>query len=132
MAKDDFSDQVYETQDRFFKFLTKKGVVDFASVHGGNVYGSMQADILESKIDGIDSTQMTVFSIEKFLLAERPYFMISKAYQKAEEDRLTLPDPEESTELGEVPHESEKGSIGTAQAYGMGGSPSQKRGRKYV
>ncbi len=132
MAKDEFGDRVYETQDRLFKFLSKKGVVDFSSVHGGNVYGSMQAKILESKIDGVDSTQMTVFSIEKFLEEERPYFMIAKAYQKAEEDRLTDPDSEESTELGEVPHDDTQGSMGTANAYGMGGSPSQKRGRQYV
>jgi len=132
IAKDEFGENVYETQDRLFRFLSKKGVVDISTVHSGNVYGSMQAKILESKIDGIDGTQMTVFSIEKFLEAERPYFMIAKAYQKAEEDRLTEPDDEESTELGEVPHEEKKGSLGTAYAYGMGGSPSIKRGRQYV
>jgi hypothetical protein len=132
LAKDEITDQVYETQDRLFKFLYGKGVIDFSTVHSGNVYGSMQAKILESKIDGVDSTQMTVFSVQKFLDAERPYFMISKAYQKAEEDRLTEPEPEESTELGEVPHSDVKGSVGSAQAYGMGGSPSLKRGRRYV
>jgi len=131
LAKNEFSDQVYETQDRLFSFLNKKGVIDFSSVHGGNVYGSMQAKILESKIDGIDASQATVFSIEKFLEAERPYFMISKAYARAEEDRLVEPDPEESTELGEVPPGQQKGSIGTANSYGLGQVPA-KRQRQYV
>ena len=120
LAKDDFNEQVYETQDRLFRFLYKKGVIDFSTVHSGNVYGSMQAKILESKADGIDSTQMTLFSVQKFLEAERPYFMISKAYRKAEEDRLTDPDPEESTELGEVPHAEKKGSIDPGlRPYGL-------------
>ena len=132
LAKNDISDEVYETQDRFFKFLYKKGVIDFSTVHSGNVYGSMQAKMLESKTEGIDATQMTLFSVQKFLDTERPYFMISQAYKRAEEERLTEPPPEESTELGEIPSDETKGSMGTAYAYGMGGSPSQKRGRRYV
>ena len=132
LAKNDINDQVYETQDRFFRFLNKKGIIDFSTVHSGNVYGSMQAKVLESTIDGIDATQMTLFSVQKFLDTERPYFMISKAYQRAEEDRLTEPPPEETTELGEVSPDDTKGSVGTANAYGMGGAPSQKRGRRYV
>ena len=58
--------------------------------------------------------------------------MISKAYQKAEEDRLTEPDAEESTDLGEVPHEETKGSIDTAHAYGLGGSSPRTGRRQYV
>ena len=132
VAKKQYGDHIYATQSRLFDHLSRRGVVDAGTVHGGNVYGSMQAKILESKIDGVDSTQMTVFSIEKFLEAERPYFMIAKAYQKAEEDRLTEPEPEESTDLGEVPHEETKGSIDTAHAYGLGGSSPRTGRRQYV
>ena len=131
LAKSDMSVQVYESQDRFFNFLNKKGVIDFSTVHSGNVYGSMQAKILESKIDGIDSTQMTLLTVEKFLAAERPFFMIAKAYQRAEEDRLTEPDPDESTELGEVPSGEQKGALGTANAYGLG-QVAKKRHKQYI
>lgn len=131
LAKDELNDRVYETQDRFFRFLFKKGIVDFSSVHSGNVYGSMEASILESKTDGISSVQMTMLTVEKFLNMERPHFMITKAYQKAEADRLTEPDTDESTELGEVPQNQNKGSIGTANAYGLP-ADSKGRGRKYV
>ena len=120
LAKNDFSDNIYETQDRFFKFLYKKGVIDYSSVHSGNVYGSLEASILESKVEGVDSTQVSMFSIQKFLEMEKPYFMISKAYQRAEEARVTDPDDEESTDSGEVPHGETKGSLGTANAYGLG------------
>lgn len=131
LAKDELNDRVYETQDRFFRFLFKKGVVDFSTVHAGNVYGSMEGTVLESKTEGIDPTQMVMLTVEKFLNMERPHFMITKAYQKAEADRLTEPETDETTELGEVPHEDSKGSLRTAQAYGLP-ADSKSRGRKYV
>ena len=131
LAKNDYHHTVYETQERFFKFLWKSGIVDMSSVHSGNVYASMQGSILESGNEGVDSVQMAMLSIDKFMDTERPFFMISKAYDKAETARLTEPESAESTELGEVPPGEEKGALGTAYAYGIGGSH-QQRGRRYV
>lgn len=131
LAKDELNDRVYETQDRFFRYLFKKGVIDFSSVHAGNVYGSMEGSMLESKTEGVDSTQMAMLTVEKFLNMERPHFMITKAYQKAEADRLTEPEADETTEMGEVSQDDIKGSMGTAQAYGLS-ADSKARGRKYV
>ena len=131
LAKNSFDDLVYEVQNRFFNFLFKKGVVDLSSVQGGNVYGSMEGTILESATEGIDSIQVAMLSIDKFMDMERPYFMVSKAYDRAETARLTEPDAEDSTELGEVPQGEEKGALGTAHAYGMGGTH-QQRGRRFV
>ena len=131
LAKNDFHDMVYETQDRFFKFLFKSGIVDQSSVQGGNVYGSMEGTILESSAEGISSVQMAMLSIDKFMDMERPYFMVSKAFDRAETARLTEPPPEDSTALGEVPPGEEKGALGTSHAYGMGGTH-QQRGRRFV
>ena len=36
-AKQDYSDIVYETQDRLFKFLINKGICAPESIKGGNV-----------------------------------------------------------------------------------------------
>lgn len=131
LAKYDFHDLVYETQDRFFNHLYKSGIIDLGSVHCGNVYGSMEGAILESTTDGIDSLQMTMLAVDKFMDTERPYFMISKAYDRAEAERLTEPDPEDSTELGEVDSDESKGTLGTADAYGAD-STRQQRGRQYT
>ena len=65
LAKDELDDKVYETQDRFFKFLAKKGVVDAASIHSGNVYGSLEAKLLESK--KIDPFKILLLNILHFL-----------------------------------------------------------------
>ena len=42
LAKQQFSDQVYEAQDRLFSYLAKKGILELGSIQGGNVYGSME------------------------------------------------------------------------------------------
>jgi len=131
VAKNNFDDLVYEIQNRFFNFLFKSGIIDLSSVQGGNVYGSMEGTILESATEGVDPIQMAILSIDKFMDIERPYFMVSKAYDRAETARLTEPDPEDSTELGEVPQGEEKGALGTSHAYGIGGTH-QQRGRKFV
>ncbi len=131
LAKEDFRQTVYEAQERFFKFLWKNGIVDMSSVQAGNVYASMEGAILESSTDGIDPVQMAMLSIDKFMDQERPYFMVNKAYDKAEIDRLTEPEADESTEMGEVPPGEEKGALGTALAYGTGGAH-QQRGRRFV
>ena len=43
MPKDEMTDDVYETQDRFYKFLSKNGVILLDSVQAGNIYGVMEA-----------------------------------------------------------------------------------------
>ena len=131
LAKDELNDRVYETQDRFFRYLFKKGVIDFGSVHAGNVYGSMEGNMLESKTDGVDSVQMVMLTVENFLNIERPHFMITKAYQKVEKERLTEPDAEDSTEVGEVSHKGTKSAQETTQAYGST-TNSRSRGRDPV
>ena len=109
--KEMLDDQVYGSQNRFFEFLMKKGIIVPESVQGGNVYGSMEALILDSSNQEINKEQVVFLSIAKFIEEERPYFMYEKRYEEQEIDRLTDPDAEDSTELGDVPHDDNKGSI---------------------
>ena len=53
-AKDIMSDVVYGAESRLFEYLKRRGVVSYDSIQGGNVYGSLEAVILESK--ELDST----------------------------------------------------------------------------
>jgi hypothetical protein len=104
------SDEVYATQNRLFDFLQKKGVITRDSVRGGNVYGALEGTIgTPTKPISID--EIGLFAVGKFIEEERPSFIYEKAVEEKEEDRLTEPDVEDSTELGEIPHYSEKGSI---------------------
>ena len=110
-AKDELNDMVYDAQSRLFDYLSKKGVVKRESIEGGNVYGAMQATLEEPTNEGLDAINVAVLNVTKFMEEEAPRFMYQRMYDEQEEDRLTEPDGEESTELGEVPHKREKGSI---------------------
>ena len=109
--KDLMSDTVYEAQDRLFFYLVKKGVVLPESVHGGNVYGSIEGVIATPIQEDVSAAQTAVFSIGNFILEEKPFFKTYNDYEEDRENALTNPDEEDSTELGEVPHEDMKGSL---------------------
>ena len=108
-AKDLMSDAVYGAEARLLEHLRKKGVVAYDSIQGGNIYGSLEAAMLSS--DKFDPLKLTLLNISEWMAGERPHFEAMKQYDDMMDDYLTEPDGEDSTELGEVPHEKEKGSI---------------------
>jgi len=109
--KSSMSDKVYAAQDRMFNFLAKKGIVNYSSIQGGNVFGSMEAEVLESKIPGIDRDQAFLYVLDEYLSAEKPYFRTSSEYDDDRVDSLLRPSDDDSTELGDVPHSDTKGSM---------------------
>jgi len=111
LPKQTQTDEVYDTQNHLFKHLSKKGIIEFDSVKGGNVHGSLEAMIQRAAFEGAHPIQLAIFQIGKWLEDERPYFESEKAYFDREEKKLLEPGEEESTELGEVPHEETKGSL---------------------
>ncbi len=109
--KDAMSEKVYYAQDRLFKFFAKKGIIDHSSVRGGNVFGAMEASLLESKIPGIDAEQALLYTLNDYLVEEKPYFKSSAEYDEDRIDALLRPSDEDSTELGDVPQSDRKGSM---------------------
>ncbi len=57
--KDIKSEVVYGAESRLMEYLRSKGVIQFDSIQGGNVYGSLEGKIHESK--GNDEMSMTVY-----------------------------------------------------------------------
>jgi len=114
--KDIMSEVVYGAQDRLYKFLKKKGIIQIDSVIGGSIYGSIQADLLPS--EEFNNIVMAIINIEKWIDTERPYFDFVEEMEDMQVDRLTDPSDEDSTELGEVPHEETKGTLRPGYNYG--------------
>lgn len=108
-AKDLLTDQVYGAESRLFEFLRKKGIVAYDSIQGGNIYGSMEAKILDSK--KYDSVKSALVNIAEWFKEEKPSMEYEEQHDEMMDDALLNPDDEHATELGEVPHEEEKGSI---------------------
>ena len=116
IAKDIMSEMVYGAQDRLFSFLVKKGLVSPDSVQGGSIYGSMEGQLLSS--DELNVINMTILNISKYIDEERPYFEFVEKFDEMETEYFTEPEEEDSTELGEVPQEVEKGTIRPGYTYG--------------
>ncbi len=109
--KDLMDDKVYGAQDRLFKYLRKKGLVRPESIQGGNFFGSMEASVPDNALEGANEVQIILLNIHKFIEKERPEFMTTKYIRKGTQDAELEPSDRDSTDLGEVPHSSQKGSM---------------------
>ena len=108
--KDDVNgDIAYGASDRMFKYLAKRGVINIDAVQGGSTLDSFEVAIPESNLE--IPIKLILLSLAKWIDTERPYFEYGEDYEDMMRDRLIDPDGEESTELGEDPHDSSKGSI---------------------
>jgi hypothetical protein len=111
LPKDDYDERVYSIQDKFFKFMNKKGVIIPESVNGGSIYGSLQAGYNPTPPGGENSLQVVIFNAANFIEQERPLVAYEKEFEDTMEKELLKPSVQDSTELGEVPQEPFKGSI---------------------
>ena len=108
-AKELMSEVVYGAESRLMEYLRKAGIIEYDSIQGGNVYGSLEGKMHESK--DLDAIKVTLYQISEWMNTERPYMAADESYEDMYQDALLKPDEENATELGEVPHEEEKGSI---------------------
>lgn len=108
-AKEMLTDSVYGAESRMFEFLRKKGIIAYDSVQGGNIYGSMEANVLDSK--KYDPMKSSLVNIAEWMKEEKPMMDYMHAHDELIDDALLDPNAKDSTELGEVPQAAEKGSI---------------------
>ena len=108
-AKEMMSDAVYGAESRLLEYLRRQGIINHDSIQGGNVYGSLEGQIMDSETH--DPIKVTLIKISEWMDSEQPYIAGTTAYDDLQDDALTDPDNEFSTELGQVPHEDQKGSM---------------------
>jgi hypothetical protein len=109
--KEVMSDYVYGAQNRLFAFLRKKGIVIPESIQAGSFYGSFEGTMETPKSEDVSGAKLALVNISNFIDEERPYFESMEAVIAMTDDEYIDPDKEDSTELGEVPHAAEQGSI---------------------
>jgi|TARA_R110000787_G_scaffold37124_3_gene94567 hypothetical protein len=109
--KDSMNDLVYGAQNRLFAFLRKKGIVVYESIQSGAFCGAMEATLQAPFKESIEVAKLALINLDKFIEEERPYFESLEAIVAMDDSELLHPDKEDSTELGEVPHSVEQGSI---------------------
>ncbi|MAS68989.1 MAG: hypothetical protein CMC43_06650 [Flavobacteriaceae bacterium] len=109
--KETMTDLVYGAQNRLFAHLRKRGLIIPESIQAGAFYGVIEGEMQKSFKEDLDTAKMALINISKFIDEERPYFESTEAIISMADDELIHPDKEDSTELGEVPQSTEKGSI---------------------
>jgi len=114
-AKDMMSEVVYGAESRLMEFLRKAGIIEYDSIQGGNVYGSLEGKIHEST--DLDVMKVTIYQISEWLNTEKPYMAADEAHDDMFQDHLLGKEAEKTTELGEVPQAEEKGSIDNFGIY---------------
>jgi hypothetical protein len=114
-AKDLMSEVVYGAESRLMEHLRKVGIIEYDSIQGGNVYGSLEGKIHNSQ--ELDEVKMTLFQVAEWMRSEAPYMEVTKGHDEEMQDAMLDPDIENSTEFGEVPHGEQKGAINQANLF---------------
>tara|TARA_R110002051_G_scaffold324829_1_gene424004 strand:+ start:1450 stop:1995 length:546 start_codon:yes stop_codon:yes gene_type:complete len=115
--KERSSEEVYNSESRLFEYLRKKGLIELESIQGGNIYGSLEANIVKPIDEDINAIDFTLYNIYTFLKEEKPYFDYIEDYEEMLDDYMVDPTKDDSTALGEVPQATEKGSIRPGYNY---------------
>ena len=110
-AKDTISDYTYGAEARLMEYMRKRGILEYDSIQGGNIYGSLEGKLMESAESKVEVNKVALLVISEWMTTEDSYLKGSTAYDDMSDDHLLSPDGEYSTELGEVPAEEQKGSI---------------------
>lgn len=108
-AKETISDYTYGAEARLLEFMRKRGILEYDSIQGGNIYGSLEGKLMTSEEVEVNKVALKVIS--EWMETEESYLKGTTAYDDMSDDHLISPDGEYSTELGEVPAEEKKGSI---------------------
>lgn len=106
--KEMLDEEVSDTQDRFFSFLKRNGCVVIGSVQGGNAFGVVEASYPKES-SWTEPLHYILYNISKFFEQDIPeQKFVDKILQKNKDD-MTDPTVDSSTELGEIPHDANKG-----------------------
>jgi len=107
--KEASTEETYNTQDKLFDFLVKRGVLIRDSVQGGNVFGSMEAKIIPTESNS--SSKFVLLGVARWVETETPYFDYLEKFEQMQEDRFTEPSDEESTDFDPSRQAEKKGVL---------------------
>jgi|TARA_R110000824_G_scaffold164387_1_gene340582 hypothetical protein len=109
--KEELNDEAYGHQSSYFDFLSKQGIVLPETIQSGNVFGSLEVKYPDAIDEGVNAEQVILYSTKTFIDDTNPEIKKAEHIELDQEKHLLDPEPKDSTELGEVPQEPEKGSI---------------------
>ncbi len=106
--KKNYSDRVYNVQFKYLNFLANKGVVDPKTIKAGSIFYALEAEMEKPKEVSVDLMEIFLYQTAKFLKSEEPYYNAVEYYDSEVDKMFDEPNEDNSTELGEVPHEIDR------------------------
>ena len=91
----------FQTQKDFMYAMFKGGVTEGITPQGGDFFGVVETKY-PSKSD-VDTLQSVLYQIEKYIEETADKEIVYDNYDENVEDNFVNPDPEKTTEYGEVP-----------------------------
>ena len=118
--KDELDDEIYETQNRLFKFLTRKGIVLYDSVQAGNLFMSLEAKLPIAQKG--DSIQYALYVISEFMDKELPFYANKDRFEQEVEANMLKPEPDEFTDIEKATelHNDKKGNLNNPKLHHYG------------
>lgn len=102
LPKFGLGEEVYYYQKFLLDSLARTGVIGLTSVQGGIMRGVLEGTMVQSVDEDISPLQVVLYEIEKFMKQYSIEEQFGKDYEVEIEDRFINPDPDESTEYGEI------------------------------
>lgn len=120
LPKKEMDDEVFDTQNRLFKHLVLKGVINHDSVQAGNLFMSLEGQIPEAESG--DKLQFVLYCISQFIDDDLPFYQDQKEFEQEFEKQLLEPEVDEYTDLNTKKyHATTKGSLPPRYArWGIG------------
>ena len=97
-AKETISDYTYGAEARLMEFMRKKGVLEYDSIQGGNIYGSLEGKLMTS--EDVEVNKVALKVISEWMSTEDSYLTGATAYDDMSDDHVLSRDGEYSTQLG--------------------------------
>ncbi len=110
MPKEQMDDEVYDAQDRLFKHLVQRGVINYDTIQTGNLFMTMEAKIPEAESG--DKIQFVLYAVSLFIDEELPFYANMEEFEDEMEKQLLEPEVDEFTEFdAEKYHDETKGTL---------------------
>ena len=74
------TEDVYEFQNRLLEMLADKGIIDRASIQGGNVFRSLEGKVFEN--EEVNPLQAATYVIAEFIEIEAEHEKVADQYEK--------------------------------------------------
>lgn len=113
--RENIDELTYDHQDKFFQYLIDRGVIEPETIQGSIIYNGIEGKYVDNyETNSVNQILLSIYDyMAKYKLEDSKY----KKYEEDYREYILNPEDEDTTELGEIPQEDQKGSISKHPYY---------------